>query len=54
MVVDVERDMAYFEKYIQPSLFRSFKDALKSMLPSKVDEAITPFLSRVQRRLGIN
>lgn len=54
MVVDVERDMAYFEKYIRPSLFRSFKDALKSMLPSKVDEAITPFLSRVQRRLGIN
>lgn len=54
MVVDVERDMAYFEQYIQPSLFRSFKDALKSMLPSKVDEAITPFLSKVQRRLGIN
>jgi hypothetical protein len=54
MVVDAERDMAYFERYIQPSLFRSFKDALKSMLPSKVDEAITPFLSRVQRRLGIN
>ncbi len=54
MVVDEERDMAYFERYIQPSLFRSFKDAVKSILPSKVDEAITPFLSKVQRRLGIN
>jgi hypothetical protein len=54
MVVDVARDMAYFERYIQPSLFRSLKNAVKGMLPSKVDEAITPFLSKVQKRLGIN
>lgn len=54
MMVDVDRDMTYFERYIQPSLFRSFKDAVKNLLPSKVDEAITPFLSKVQRRLGIN
>ncbi|MGV9012482.1 MAG: hypothetical protein ACOH13_07805 [Flavobacteriales bacterium] len=54
MVVDLHRDKAYFEKYIQPSLFRQFKDALKGLLPEKVDQKITPFLSKMQRHLGIN
>lgn len=54
MVVDALRDLAYFERYIQPSLFRKFKDAVKNLLPDKLDEAITPFLSKVQKRLGLN
>lgn len=54
MLVDGERDLAYFERYIQPSHYRRFKNTLKEMLPDKVDEAITPFLSRLQRKLGIN
>jgi len=28
------------------------KSSIKGMLPKKVDNAITPFLSRLQRRLG--
>ncbi|MCC6841005.1 MAG: nucleotide-diphospho-sugar transferase [Flavobacteriales bacterium] len=54
MVVDAVRDLAYFERYIQPSLFRKFKDAVKHLLPERLDEAITPFLSKVQKRLGLN
>ncbi|MBP8822103.1 MAG: nucleotide-diphospho-sugar transferase [Flavobacteriales bacterium] len=54
MVVDAPRDLAYFERYIQPSLFRKLKDAVKNFLPDKLDEAITPFLSKVQKRLGLN
>ena len=40
--------------HIQPSLFRKLKDAVKNFLPDKLDEAITPFLSKVQKRLGLN
>lgn len=54
MVVDLNRDLAYFEGYIQPSLYRRFKDAIKGLLPEKLDEAITPFLSKVQRQLGLS
>lgn len=54
MLVDVERDMAYFERYIQPTQFQRIKEVVKSMLPAKVDDAVTPFVSKVQRRLGIN
>lgn len=54
MVVDQRRDMAYFERYILPSNFRRFKWAIKGLLPEKVDEAITPFFSKLQRQLGIN
>ena len=54
MLVDVRRDMAYFERYIRPSLFRKFKNAVKGLLPEKVNDALTPVLSKVQRQLGIN
>lgn len=54
MLVDVQRDMAYFERYIQPTLYQRFKEVVKNLLPAKLDEALTPFVSKVQRRLGIN
>lgn len=54
MVCDKERDLAYFEKYIEPSTLRRFKNRLKRVLPKEVDRAITPMLGRLQRKLGIN
>ena len=54
MMVDAQRDMAYFERYIEPTSFRKFKNALKNLLPSSVDEAVTPFFSKIQKQLGIN
>lgn len=53
MVVDQRRDLTYFERYILPSTFVRFKDVVKHMLPTKVDEAVTPFFSKLQRQLGI-
>lgn len=53
MVVDNRRDMAYFEKYILPSQFERFKGLVKGLLPEAVDEAITPFFSKMQRHLGL-
>jgi len=52
IVVDEVRDLAYFNAFIRPPLFRRVKSSIKGMLPKKVDNAITPFLSRLQRRLG--
>ncbi len=54
MLVDHRRDLAYFERYIQPTQYQQFKDLVKNMLPSRVDEALTPLVSKVQRKLGIN
>ncbi|MBS1937058.1 MAG: nucleotide-diphospho-sugar transferase [Bacteroidetes bacterium] len=54
MLVDAKRDLAYFENYIRPGQFRRFKDSIKGLLPEKVDQAVTPLLSKVQRKLGIN
>ena len=54
MLVDVPRDMAYFERYIQTTQYQKIKEAVKSILPARVDEALTPLVSKVQRRLGIN
>jgi hypothetical protein len=54
MMVDAERDMAYFERYIEPTSFRKFKNVIKNLLPSSVDEAVTPFFSKIQKQLGIN
>ena len=51
-MVDAERDMAYFERSSEPTWFRKFKNAIKNLLPSSVDEAVTPFFSRIQRKLG--
>jgi hypothetical protein len=53
MLVDARRDLAYFERYIEPTGFRKFKDAIKSLLPEKLDEAVTPFFSKLQKQLGI-
>lgn len=54
MLVDHRRDLAYFENYIQPTLYQRLKDVVKNMLPTRVDAAITPLVSKVQRKLGIN
>ena len=54
MLVDQRRDLAYFEHYIQPTLYQRLKEAVKNILPTRVDEALTPLVSKVQRRLGIN
>ncbi|MCB0769798.1 MAG: hypothetical protein KDC00_05265 [Flavobacteriales bacterium] len=53
ITVDTERNLAYFNAYVRPPLFRRFKSTLKGLLPDAVDEAITPFLSKLQRRLGL-
>lgn len=54
MMVDVVRDYEYFKRYIEPSWFRRFKNSVKSMLPDKVDETLTPIFSRLQKHLGIH
>ena len=54
MLVDIARDMAYFKLYIKATRYQRFKRVLKSILPARVDKAITPLVSRLQRRLGIN
>jgi hypothetical protein len=54
MMVDAERDITYFERYIEPTSFRKFKNAIKNLLPASVDEAVTPFFSKLQKQLGIN
>ena len=53
-VVDNRRDLAYFEKYIEPSPLRKFKNVVKSILPEKLDKAVTPFLGDLQRKLGLH
>jgi len=50
-VVDKKRDLAYFNAFIRPPLFRRVKSSVKKIIPKKVDEAITPFLSRLQKRI---
>ncbi|MBL7954117.1 MAG: nucleotide-diphospho-sugar transferase [Flavobacteriales bacterium] len=52
IVVDELRDLAYFNTFIRPPLFRRVKSTVKNLLPKPVDEAITPFLSKLQKRLG--
>jgi hypothetical protein len=53
MVVDEARDLVYFDRFIRTSNFRLFKNAVKSVLPEQVDKAVTPVLSRIQKRLGL-
>jgi hypothetical protein len=43
----------YFDRFIRTSNFRLFKNAVKSVLPEQVDKAVTPVLSRIQKRLGL-
>ncbi|MBP7513344.1 MAG: nucleotide-diphospho-sugar transferase [Flavobacteriales bacterium] len=54
MMVDVVRDHAHFKRYVQPTGLRRFKNAIKSLLPKELDEAVTPFFSRLQKSLGIH
>ena len=53
-LVDKDRDLAYFAKYIEPSRLRKFKDLIKRLLPAEVDKAVTPFLGKLQRKLGLH
>lgn len=54
MLVDVAWDKDYFQRFVRPTAFRRFKNAMKNVLPEGVDEAITPVLSKLQDKLGIN
>lgn len=54
MLVNTERDMTYFERYILPTQYQRIKEAVKNILPAKVDDVLTPIVSKVQRKLGIN
>ena len=54
MLVDAMRDHEYFKRYIEPTPFRRFKDVIKRVLPEGLDEAVTPFFSRIQKQLGIH
>ncbi len=54
MIVDNRRDLTYFERYIQPSALRRFKNLVKKALPQELDKAVTPFLGKLQRKLGLN
>ncbi len=53
MLVDNRRDLSYFEQFIEPSPLRRIKNLVKHNLPSDVDRSITPYLSRLQRKLGL-
>jgi len=52
MVVDKDRDLAYFNAFVRPPLFRRVKSGVKELIPKPVDDAITPFFSKLQKRLG--
>lgn len=54
MLVDNERDRYYFKSYIERTAFRKFKDRIKDLLPEAMDDALTPFFSRIQKKVGIN
>lgn len=52
--VDEERDLQYFQKYVLRPFYRRFKNKIKAALPNKVDEAITPALGKIQKKMGLN
>lgn len=52
--VDKERDLAYFNEFIRPPLFRRVRTTVKGFIPERIDTAITPFVSRLLKRLGGN
>ena len=54
IVVDKVRDLAYFNAFIRPSFSRRFRSTVKGFLPDRLDAAITPFVSRLLKRLGGN
>jgi len=54
ITVDPQRNLAYFNTFVRTPAYRRFKNALKSLLPASLNKAITPALSRLQRRLGLN
>ena len=53
MLVDNRRDLAYFEQFIEPSPLRRIKNLVKDRLPPEMDRSITPYLSKLQRKLGL-
>ncbi|HQW04924.1 MAG: hypothetical protein IPH05_00675 [Flavobacteriales bacterium] len=53
VLVDNRRDLAYFEQFIEPSPLRRIKSLVKQTLPTNMDRSITPYLSKLQRKLGI-
>lgn len=53
LLVDNRRDLAYFERYIEPSTFRLIKNFVKNALPDSIDKAVTPFLGDLQRKYGL-
>jgi hypothetical protein len=52
VVVDAARDLGYFNKFVRPNFFRRFRTAVKSLIPTRVDAAITPYVSKILRRIG--
>ncbi|HMC97148.1 MAG TPA: hypothetical protein VKG92_05830 [Flavobacteriales bacterium] len=54
VMVDKAWDRDYFQRYVRPTGFRRFKNTIKNALPGGVDEALTPVLSKLQDKLGIN
>ncbi len=52
-LIDAERDALYFERYIRPSFVRRLKNLIKELLPETVDKAITAWLDKLQRKLGL-
>lgn len=54
MMPDLRWDRDHFMKHVRPTAFRRFKNALKDLLPEQLDNVITPTLSRLQDRFGIN
>lgn len=53
-LVDRERDLVYFKRFIEPSTYRKLKLFVKGLLPSKVDKALTPHVGRIQRKLRLH
>jgi hypothetical protein len=53
-LVDRARDLAYFQRYIEPSTYRKLKFLIKGLLPARVDKALTPHIGRIQRKLGLH
>ena len=52
--INEKRDATYFKKYILPPAFRRFKNMIKTAIPVSVDEAVTPVLSKIQKKMGLN
>ncbi len=52
IVIDNARDLVYFNRFIRPPFFRRVRTSVKNLLPNKLDEVITPYVSKLLRRIG--